>query len=336
MNPNSQLSVSYDGSDRPETLLSVARTADAAGAANMWIATHLFFREPIACAAVTLAASRQMGAVLMAMSSYTVNPIYAAMAAATLDELFPGRVQLCFGMGAPRELEAAGIIAEQPVQTLREAFSVARTLLSGETIDFQGQRYRVSGRRLATGARPVPLWLAASGPQMLQLAGETADGIIISAATSPQFIDWCLDHVRTGETRAERTIRKAALVLCSVDDNERTANDRVRRRLAYVLRGEHHVRNLQLAGSRLDQAELSRAFAAEDWPLVDELMTDDIVHRHCASGTPGQVLEMAARYRNAGLDEIVTYGMQDQHQVEGVLTIMGGRSVTPGAAAIRR
>ena len=336
MNLGLQLSVSYDGSDPPETLLSVARTADAAGAANIWIATHLFFREPIACAAATLAASRQMGAVLMAMSPYTVNPIYAAMAAATLDELFPGRIQLCFGMGAPRELEAAGIVAEQPVRTLREAFAVARTLLNGETIDFQGQRYRVSGRRLATGARPVPLWLAASGPQMLQLAGETADGIIISAGTSPQFIDWCLEHVRTGETRSRRSIRKAALVLCSVDDDERAANDRVRRRLAYVLRGEHHARNLQLAGSRLDQAELSRAFAAEDWNLVDALVTDDIVHRHCASGTPSQMLEMAARYRNAGLDEIVTYGMQDQDQVERVLTIMGGQPVLPGAAAARR
>ena len=72
-----------------------------------------------------------MGAVLMAISPYTVNPIYAAMAAATLDELFPGRVQLCFGMGAPRELEAAGIVAEHPVRTLRGAFSVARSVRTG-------------------------------------------------------------------------------------------------------------------------------------------------------------------------------------------------------------
>ncbi|HZB92714.1 MAG TPA: LLM class flavin-dependent oxidoreductase [Stellaceae bacterium] len=48
------------------------------------------------------------------MSPYAVHPVYAAMAAATLDEYFPGRVQLCFGVGAPRDLEAAGIEAPQP------------------------------------------------------------------------------------------------------------------------------------------------------------------------------------------------------------------------------
>jgi hypothetical protein len=96
------------------------------------------------------------------------------MAAATLDEFFPGRVQLCFGMGSPLELEAAGVVAEQPLRTLRETLELSRQLLSGAAVDYQGQRFRISGRHLAMGSRPVPLWLAASGPQMLRLAGEKA------------------------------------------------------------------------------------------------------------------------------------------------------------------
>ena len=56
-------------------LRAIADVADAAGAANVWIASHLFHREPIACAAVTLAASRNIGIVLMAMSPYTVHPM---------------------------------------------------------------------------------------------------------------------------------------------------------------------------------------------------------------------------------------------------------------------
>ena len=258
-----RLGLSFDGGDPPETLRAIVELADAAGATNLWIASHLFHREPIACAAATLAASRNIGVVLMAMSPYTVHPIYATMAAATLDEYFPGRVQLCFGVGAPRDLEAAGIAAEHPLQTLRETLEVARSLLllAGETINFSGQRYKISGRRLAMGARPVPLWLAASGPRMLELAGEKADGVVISAGTSPAFIRWSLDHVRRGEERAGRSIKKAALVFCSVDRDERTANDRLRRRLAYILRGQHHARNLELAGTKLDQAALARAFA---------------------------------------------------------------------------
>ena len=96
------LSLSFDGGDPPATLRDMAALADSGGLKNVWIACHLFHREPIACAAAALGSTNRAGVVLMAMSPYTVHPAYAAMAAATLDEYFPGRVQLCFGVGAPR------------------------------------------------------------------------------------------------------------------------------------------------------------------------------------------------------------------------------------------
>jgi 5,10-methylenetetrahydromethanopterin reductase len=317
-----RLGLSFDGGDPPETLRAIVELADGAGATNLWIASHLFHREPIACAAASLAASRNTGIVLMAMSPYTVHPIYAAMAAATLDEYFPGRVQLCYGVGAPRDLEAAGIVAEHPVGTLRETLEVSRLLLAGHTVNFYGERYQISGRRLAMGAHPVPLWLAASGPQMLELAGEKADGVVMSAGASPAFVRWSLDHVRRGEERSGRSIKKAALVFCSVDHDERTANDRLRRRLAYVLRGQHHARNLELAGTKLDQAALARAFGEEDWVRVETLVNDDVLHRHCATGTLDQVLSALSAYQTAGLDEIVAYGVQEREQIENALALM--------------
>jgi 5,10-methylenetetrahydromethanopterin reductase len=314
--------VSFDGSDPPQTLRSIVDVAEEAGAANIWIASHLFQREPIACAALTLAASRRIGIVLMAMSPYAVHPVHATMAAATLDECFPGRVALCFGVGAPRDLEAAGLIAEHPLETLRESIAVARALLAGETIAFSGRRLRVSGRRLAMGARTVPIWLAASGPRMLELAGCAADGVLISAATSPQFIRWSLDQVRRGEKAGGRLVLKAALVSCSVDDNAGIARGRLRRLMAHILRGQHHARNLELAGTKLDQAALAHAFANEDWVEVDALVTDDVLRRHTASGAPAEVSTALAAYREAGLDEIVTYGIREARQMADVLAIM--------------
>jgi 5,10-methylenetetrahydromethanopterin reductase len=324
-----QIGFSVDGGDAPSTLRALVEAADAAGVANLWLASHLFNREPIASAATALATSRALGIVLMATSPYTVHPVYAAMAAATLDELFPGRVQLCFGMGAPGALAAAGVSAEHPVQTLREAIDVARLLLSGEHVKFVGQRYRISGR-LVLGAHSLPVWLAASGPRMLELAGETADGVVISAGTSPAFIAWCLDLVRRGEERSGRAVKKAALVVCSVDADAHCAHERVRRQLAYVLRGAHHARNLELAGTGLDQAALAGAFAQEDWQRVDELTTDDVVIRHCASGTPDQVRAILRAYREAGLDEIVVYGMHERQQLQDVLAVMSPQPALAG------
>lgn len=325
-----RIAVSVDGSEAPPTMRALVAAADAAGAANLWIAAHLFNRDPVASAAVALTESRHLGVVLMAISPYTMHPVQAAMAAATLDEFFPGRVQLCFGVGAPAGLKGAGVTAERPVETLRETLDVTRELLSGEAVKYDGRRFRISGR-LATGAKPLPLWLAASGPQMLELAGERADGVVISAATSPAFIRLCLEAVRRGEGRANRTIRKAALVVCSVHAEARRAHDRVRRLLAYVLRGAHHARNLELAGSRLDQDALAAAFAAEDWARADELMTDDTIMRHGASGTADQARAMLDSYGSAGLDEIVLYGIHDASQLQQALAMM-----VPQAASARR
>jgi 5,10-methylenetetrahydromethanopterin reductase len=317
--------VSFEGKETPETMRSAVAIAESAGASTLWIASHLFQKEPITVAALALAASRRINVALMAMSPYSVHPVYAAMAAATLDEYFPGRVQLCFGVGAPRDLEAAGIAAPQPVKTLRESIELARALLAGDAVTYAGERFRVQGRRLATGARSVPIVLAASGPQMLELAGTAADGVLISAATAPAFIRWTLDHVRRGEAKSGRTIRKVGLVYAAVDKAGAAARDRVRRMLAFVLRGAHHARNLELAGSALDQAALADAYAREDWAIVDCLMTDDVVGRHAAAGTPEEVRAAFASYRAVGLDEIVIAGAASSDGLRWILEAAHGK-----------
>src|SRR6201982_1553076 len=181
MSVQKRFGISLDGADAPHLSSALVTEADSAGAASVWIASHLFHREPIACAAMSLAASRRVCIVLMAKRRYTVQPVYANIDAATLDEYFPGRVQLCFGAGAPRDLEAVGLSAEQPVLALRETIAISRALLAGETVSYVGRRFSASGRRLVGGARPLPIWLAASGPHTLELAGAAAGGAVISA-----------------------------------------------------------------------------------------------------------------------------------------------------------
>jgi 5,10-methylenetetrahydromethanopterin reductase len=243
------------------------------------------------------------------------------MAAATLDEGFPGRVQLCFGVGAPRDLASAGIASPRPLATLAEAIEIARALLSGETIAFQGERFQVAGRSLANGPREIPIVLAASGPRMLELAGRAADGALVSSASSPEFLAWSLAQVRRSQGASGRLVKTIALVPAAIDDDAPRAHGRLRRNLAFVLRGAHHARNLALAGTPLDQAALAAAFAREDWEAVDALITDDVVRRHAASGTAEQVGEALARYRAVGVDEIVLAGVGNRESLLRLLAI---------------
>ena len=98
-----------------------ARAAEEGGASTLWIACHLYLRDPVTMAALALGATPRIKVALMAMSPYSIHPVVIAMAAASLEEMFPGRVILCLGVGAPADLKAAGIDSPRPIRTLTEA-----------------------------------------------------------------------------------------------------------------------------------------------------------------------------------------------------------------------
>jgi 5,10-methylenetetrahydromethanopterin reductase len=244
-----------------------------------------------------------------------VHPVFIAMAAATLDEMYPGRVILCVGAGAPADLKAAGLEATKPLVSIDETVKICRALLAGEMADFQGQVFQVSGRRLANGGAEVPIVLAASRARMLKLAGRESDGVLISAATSPPFVKACLAEAAS----ANPGFRKVGIVYTKLGATEKEGIDPIRRPMGFVLRGAHHAENVRLSGATLDQAALATAYAAENWPEVDRLVSDDVVRRHAACGTPDQVRAKLDEYRAIGLDEVVIGGMDDAPSIAAVL-----------------
>ncbi|MGP9812741.1 LLM class flavin-dependent oxidoreductase [Rhodopseudomonas sp. NSM] len=313
----SELSISSDGRDDPAAFRAKVAAGEAGGADTIWIANHLFLRDPAVLGALTLSQTQRLKVALMAISPLTQHPVQIAMAVATLAEQFPGRVKLCLGVGAPADLAAAGIDGAKPLRAMREALQLVRALLSGETVTFQGETFRVDHRRLAPLGAGIPIVLAASGPQMLELAGAEADGVLISAGASVPFVQQTLKSVARGAKG--RNIKTSGLVYASVDDDATRANDRVRRILAILLRGAHHRANLDLAGSVLDQAALNAAVIAEDWATAEAMIGDDIVARHAASGTPELLHRRLADYHASGLDEIVIAGVRGCAQIEAIL-----------------
>jgi 5,10-methylenetetrahydromethanopterin reductase len=313
----SNVSISSDGRDAPSAFNEKLAAGEQGGAATIWIANHLFQRDPVSLAALSLAQTSRISVALMAVSPFTIHPVQMAMTAATLDEFFPGRVTLCLGVGAPADLKAVGLDASKPLKAMREAFDAIRGLLDGETVKFAGDAFTINDRRLVTGRRAIPLVLAASGPQMLELAGAIADGVLISAGTSVEFVEQTLERVQRGAKR--RAVRSSAMIYSAIDDLESKAAERLRRTLAILLRGAHHKPNLDAAGSALDQAALNGAVLAEDWPRAEALITDDIVRRHAASGTADQVKARFAAYRSVGLDEIIIAGTRDGDQITKIM-----------------
>ena len=78
-----EFGISIDGFTPAAAIADQARAAEDGGAMTLWIATHLYLRDPVALAATALSATERIKVALMAMSPYSIHPVYAAMAAAT-------------------------------------------------------------------------------------------------------------------------------------------------------------------------------------------------------------------------------------------------------------
>ncbi|UAL29596.1 LLM class flavin-dependent oxidoreductase [Nocardioides rotundus] len=112
-------------------------------------------------------------------------PVVLAKAAATLDLITGGRVELGLGAGAFWDaIAAAGGVRRTPgeaVGALAEAVELMKAFWAGGTLHFEGEHYRAVG--LHAGPRPahdIPVWLGSYKPRMLRLTGRLADGWVPS------------------------------------------------------------------------------------------------------------------------------------------------------------
>jgi 5,10-methylenetetrahydromethanopterin reductase len=127
----------------------------------------------------------------------TRHPAVAASAAATLAELAPGRTLVGIGTGD----SAVHNIGLRPVPLAElEAYALAvRGLLESGQVEYHGRP-----ARLTWGRGRVPIFLAASGPRTLRLAGRIADGVVIRTGILPDVIRDSIAQVEAGAREAGR------------------------------------------------------------------------------------------------------------------------------------
>lgn len=137
------------------------------------------------------------------------HPVLVAREAATVDLLTDGRLQLGLGAGSIRaEYDQIGLAFDrgaERVERLAEAVSIIKSLLAGETVDFTGKHYRVTGHALqflpVQKPRP-PILIGGNGPRLLALAAREADIVGFSGinfrrggALPPDLSSWRADAV---------------------------------------------------------------------------------------------------------------------------------------------
>jgi 5,10-methylenetetrahydromethanopterin reductase len=137
-----QLAVGFLGTPTLPRMVQLARQAEAAGFASVWVAETRLRRDAVSAAAAIAAGTTRLRVATGLVNVYTRNPVLLAVTAASLAELASGRFVLGLGAGSEGVLWAQGIDYERPFTRLREYVEVLRALLAGEAVDYTAKSSR--------------------------------------------------------------------------------------------------------------------------------------------------------------------------------------------------
>ncbi len=304
-----RIGVNFDGFDTTADAIAFARHAAEAGAESLWVAEHLGYREAIATCMAFAVTAPGPRLVPTAVSPYLWHPTPTAMAIATLDEVAPGRVAIAIGTGNPLFLQESGHAVEKPVRAMREFCDALRRLWAGEAVHIEGEFIKLAGARLGfKPAAPVPIYVAAMGPEMLRLAGRIGDGVVLSAGLSTDTVRQSLALAAEGAAREGRDatgFRRAGYLFFGVSHDPREAMDAVREKLAFVMRNKFLAANIKSSGIPIDHEAVMAAISRRDIAGATALVPDDAVDAFGIAGTPDHCARRLRDFVDAGLDEPV-------------------------------
>ncbi len=190
----------------PQYLALVAQ-AEAAGYDTLWTG-EVGGGDAITTMAVLASHTTRVNIASGILPVQTRTPIVLGMTTASLGHMAPGRIRLGLGVSSPIIVgHWNGLPYERPLEQLREAVQIIRAVLTGEKVNFEGKFYRIRNFRLLQPPppKPVPIYLGALGPRMLQLAGEIADGVLLNWIP-PEAVPQSLRQIEIGAKRAGRNV----------------------------------------------------------------------------------------------------------------------------------
>jgi coenzyme F420-dependent glucose-6-phosphate dehydrogenase len=230
--------------------------------------------------------------------TFRYHPAIVAQAFATLGCLFPERVVL--GMGSGESMNEVPLGIEWPdgkerFARFREAVKLIRQLWSEERVTFEGEYYRTENATIYDRPdKPVPIWLASSGPAATRFAGRQGDGWITTSGKDPAlYTDTLLPAIAEGAEAAGRSIKDIEMM---IEVKVSYDHDRDEAMQATKFWGALGLSADQKSGVE-DPVEMQR--------LADELSVEQTAKRFIVSTDPDEHVEQIRRYIDLGFNHLV-------------------------------
>ena len=296
--------------------------AEQRGFEAVWQAESRLVRDAVVPMAAFAATTSRIKIGSGVINNWTRNTAVIAATFLTLDDLAQDRIICGIGAWWDPLAQKVGINRTKPLLAMRETVVTVRALLARQRVTFHGEFVHlddieldvVHGRK---EPRNVPIYIGATGPQMMALTGEIADGAVLNYLVAPKYNEAALHQLEIGARKAGRRldeIDRPQLVVCSVDEDRKKALDGARKLVTQYLGQQPHI----MKASGVRQELLDEIGQVLTWPATEEqieeamrLVPDDVVQLITASGTPDEVKAKVREYVANGATCPILYPLGD-------------------------
>jgi 5,10-methylenetetrahydromethanopterin reductase len=232
----------------------------------------------------------------------TRHPSVVGSAYATLEEYAPGRMIVGIGLG-DSSVETMGMKPAK-LSYFEKSMQQMRDLLDGKEVQLETGKIHV----LHPCKNRVPIYIAASGPKMLELCGRIADGIIILVGVADDYIAHAKEKIAAGAKTVGRRLEDINLVLwvpCAVSDSAPT-KDAVKAHVARVV--AHPLPYVLDPNEQKVLAEIRKTY--DYYHHMDqqanhaEVIPDWLVDKFAISGTIAECRAQIARIKKTGIQQV--------------------------------
>jgi 5,10-methylenetetrahydromethanopterin reductase len=296
-------------------MLATARVLDEQGFDTIWLAEaypwwrkhQMEARSSTVVSALMAQETKRLTIAWGIISPFTRHPVQVAMDARVVQELAPGRFILGFGT-SKIFLNNALMQTKKTLGPMRDAVAIVRGVLSGDEFRYDGETWSADVPAMnADAPRDVPpVYIGATAPKMQALAGEIADGCLTPSITTPAFVRYTLDNVRSD-------IDIGCTIVASIAEDRDEGRDGAREIAGmYLANKVQNIKGaadtlLELAGIDIEEIRpVAEAMERGGRLAAKEQVTDAILDK-CKpiAGTPADCIAAIDEYRDAGCTHVM-------------------------------
>ncbi|MFW5942832.1 MAG: LLM class flavin-dependent oxidoreductase [bacterium] len=302
--------------------IELSKYAEEKGFHSIWQAESRLVRDAIVPMAAFAAHTDRIKIGSGVINNWTRNIGLLASTFLTLDDLAPNRIICGIGAWWDPLAKNVGIERRKPLTAMRETVEVLRRLLRLENVTYHGEFHHVDGVELDVvhgrrEPRNVPIYIGATGPKMMELTGEIADGAVLNYCVPPEYNDGAMEQLDRGARRAGRSVDdldRPQLVVCSVHEDRDEAIRGAKMLLTQYLAQQPHIAK----ASGVSQEVVAQIQSILGWPATKEqikqamqYVDDDLVLRITATGTPDEAKAKVREYVERGATVPILYPLGD-------------------------